>query len=238
MFARLPFTGAKALILSGGPGCGKGTQGKLLSDDRLEMGPFFRDIDNGTATDAFSSFIASRVDLKRMRAGFYLPDAPVNEVYRHLLGKLDTRSQLIVLDGVGRTVPQVHYTCDLLEEYGIMPEDIGCVYFDVDMEECRRRLLARAAISGRADDGSANVVNTRVNTFLHHEPFVKNALQQRCSFMELRVRTASTHRQLTAEQVQASIAEVYEQMRLALLGRMEIEIPEHAVRMEPVASSR
>jgi adenylate kinase len=62
-----------------------------------------------------------------------------------------------LLDGFPRSVEQAVEARKLAEQAGASPDAV--VYLDVPREELIRRILARAAVEGRADDNPETVAN-------------------------------------------------------------------------------
>lgn len=94
------------LVLLGGPGVGKGTQGELLSK-RLEIchistGDLFRAAGSARESDQTPAMAEA---MKYMRQGDLVPDSTVWEMVREQSGRLSSREGFL-LDGFPRTLPQ------------------------------------------------------------------------------------------------------------------------------------
>ena len=94
------------LVLLGGPGVGKGTQGELLSK-RLEIchistGDLFRAAGSAAESDQTPAMAEA---MKYMRRGDLVPDSTVWEMVREQSARLCSREGFL-LDGFPRTLPQ------------------------------------------------------------------------------------------------------------------------------------
>jgi adenylate kinase len=135
----------KALLLAA-PGAGKGTQGVRLAD-RLGV----RHI---AAGDLFRAAVSSDSEVGKLAAGYLargelVPDPVVIDMMvPHIADAAAAGGYL--LDGFPRNVEQAAAFADLEERLGIQLDAV--LHLEVDSAELVRRLLERAAISGRADD--------------------------------------------------------------------------------------
>ena len=94
------------VALFGAPGVGKGTYGKLISREFkhpvFSMGDYFRDvISKGQTGDAFVTKLR-----ETLRSGQYVDDAMVLEVIRRVRFESFKDEQVVLLDGVPRTIAQ------------------------------------------------------------------------------------------------------------------------------------
>ena len=146
------------LLLLGGPGAGKGTQGARLAE-RLEVehvaaGDALRDeVQRGTE---IGNRVAGYVD-----AGELVPDEVVVDLMTPIVAAA-AQSGGYILDGFPRNLAQARVADDAWEQRGIGPEAV--VYFEVPEAELRRRLLARAQTEGRSDD-TPEVIDNRLALF-------------------------------------------------------------------------
>src|SRR5262245_51963429 len=102
------------LILLGPPGCGKGTQAKLLSSrnglEHISTGDILRDaVRRGTPTGQWAGLL--------MKAGKLVPDELVNEVVADRFARPE-RPARFVMDGYPRTVGQAEAFGRVLAERG------------------------------------------------------------------------------------------------------------------------
>ncbi|TAM84491.1 MAG: adenylate kinase [Jatrophihabitans sp.] len=146
------------VLLIGPPGSGKGTQGERLAR-RLGL-------EHIAAGDLLRAEVAAGTPLGRqvsqiMRSGELVPDVVIIAlVMPKVLAAADAHGYL--LDGFPRTVAQAQEARALAERVGASPDAV--FYLDVPREELMRRILARAAVEGRADD-NAQTVATRLAVF-------------------------------------------------------------------------
>ena len=141
------------VLLIGPPGSGKGTQGERmaarLSIVHIAAGDLLRaEVEQGTALGRQAADI--------MRRGELVPDAVILSL---LLPKVLEAAQGngYVLDGFPRSVDQAVEARKLAEQADAGPDAV--VYLDAPRDELVRRILARAAEQGRADDNEATVQN-------------------------------------------------------------------------------
>ena len=141
------------VLLIGPPGSGKGTQGERLAR-RL-------DIEHIAAGDLLRAEVDADTELGReaaaiMQRGDLVPDRMILDL---LLPKVFDASRRggYVLDGFPRSVDQAVEARKLAERERAGPDAV--VYLDAPREELVRRILARAADQGRADDNEQTVQN-------------------------------------------------------------------------------
>ncbi len=147
------------VLLVAPPGAGKGTQGERIAArfdvPHLATGDLLRDhVDRGTDLGRSVQQLLARGEL--------VPDEVVLDMVRQALEQL--RGGGYVLDGVPRTMPQARALFALATELGMTADVV--LHLDVDDAELVRRLLARAASQGRADD-TEDVVRHRLA--LYHD---------------------------------------------------------------------
>lgn len=124
------------ILLSGPPGCGKGTQAELLVAKcgiaHYSTGDVFRDhIRRGTAIG-----IRAR---EYVQSGRLVPDEIVLEIARDFI--VANRSRDILFDGFPRTRPQAEGLDQILSELG---ETLNlAIFIDLSAEEIIRRLTSR-----------------------------------------------------------------------------------------------
>ena len=151
----------RSFILTGAPGCGKGTQGAILGEIprfyHFAMGDAFRSLD--TRTEIGQEFV------KYSSAGQLVPD---EVTIRLFLSQLDGRAtthdfkpdiDALVLDGVPRNRKQAELLSEHLDVLHIF--HLSCP----DRDELITRLRKRALKSGRLDDASEEVIHHRIRTY-------------------------------------------------------------------------
>ena len=141
------------ILLIGPPGSGKGTQGERLAQ---RLG-----IEHIAAGDLLRAEVQHEPPLGKrvsdiMAKGELVPDAVIlGLLMPRVLAAADANGYL--LDGFPRSLEQAVEARKLAELAGAAPDAV--VYLDVPREELVRRILARAATEGRADDNEETVQN-------------------------------------------------------------------------------
>jgi adenylate kinase len=151
----------------GPPGAGKGTQAKVVAErygiPAISTGDIFRaNVSQGTPLG---------VEAKRyMDKGDYVPDEVTNKMVRNRIDEPDAEPGFL-LDGYPRTLAQVQELDGMIKFTG--HELDAVVVLTVDGEELVQRLLARAALEGRADD-TEDVVRRRQDVYAEQtEPLIE-----------------------------------------------------------------
>lgn len=147
------------IVLFGAPGCGKGTQSKLLEErfslSHISTGEIIRgEIAAQTPLGVEMQTYISRGEL-----------APDSIVVGMIEGYLNTHSDIkgTVFDGFPRTTAQAEAFDKVL---GAMGEKVDVmIYMDVPEEELVKRILLRGKDSGRADDASEEVIRNRIKIY-------------------------------------------------------------------------
>jgi adenylate kinase len=141
------------LLLIGPPGSGKGTQGKRLAErlgiEHLATGDLLRaEVEAGTPLGREVADIMQRGDL--------VPDLTIVDlVMPRILAAAQASGYL--LDGFPRTVEQAERARRLAEHVDAAPDAV--LFLEVPQDELTRRILARSAQEGRADDNPETVAN-------------------------------------------------------------------------------
>ena len=151
----------QSLLLFGPPGSGKGTQGKIFGAIpgffHFSCGEVFRRLDVNSAI--------GRVFIERSARGELVPDDIVVEMWgRHIyaqeiLGAYKPETDLLVLDGIPRTVNQVELLkdrIDVLHVFHLVCPDEGKM-----IERLRRRALKE----NRLDDAREDVIRNRWDVY-------------------------------------------------------------------------
>ncbi len=156
----------KAILIFGPPGCGKGTQAKLLADDsryfHFSTGDMFRSLKNDPVMK--DSQIGKKVT-ELISGGNFVPDNLTIELLYKTLedyvqkGKYNPLEQTLILDGIPRNVPQVSLIKDR-----ILVEKIIYLYSE-DLMVFAERIAKRAQIEGRMDDANPQVVMKRLTVY-------------------------------------------------------------------------
>jgi len=159
------------VLLFGGPGCGKGTQGKALSGlpnvKHLAMGDIFRALD--PSSDIGREF------LSYSNKGLLVPDELTVRVWKwHVTdlvntGDVDPHTHILLLDGIPRTTAQV-------EQMACVINVLKIIHLVVKDEAVLiERLKGRALKSNRPDDAHEDVIKERLNVYRRTTEPVLNA---------------------------------------------------------------
>ena len=150
-----------SVLIFGGPGSGKGTQGVVLGNMpnlvHLSMGDIFRGLDKNSSIG--KEFLAYST------TGRLVPDDLTIRVFQHEVnqritaGQLDVDYHTLILDGIPRTVLQVELLHDVIEVKRV-------VYLMMeDRDALVARLVGRATKSDRPDDADETVIRQRIEVY-------------------------------------------------------------------------
>ncbi len=151
----------QSVFIFGPPGAGKGTVGKFLSSAgnhfHLSSGDVFRGLSpESPAGKLYHSFAGK---------GQLLPDDVTIEIWHHyVMGLIATnryfpKDQLLLLDGIPRTVKQV----EILERYITVKKII--LLESKHPDTLIQRIQRRALIEKRADDRDADILKNRLEIY-------------------------------------------------------------------------
>lgn len=146
----------RGILLFGYPGCGKGTQGKLLA-----ALPGFRHVATG---DIFRSLSPSHSLFepvqRHVRAGNLVPDDLVMDLFFHHVGGLGLAAdELLIIDGVPRNLRQVELLNARVEVTRIFMLTVD------DEQVVIERMRKRAREQNREDDASELVIRHRLEVY-------------------------------------------------------------------------
>lgn len=134
------------IILLGPPGCGKGTQGKmlapLLSYNYFSMGSTLR------AYVGLKEKLSKQVK-EVIEKGIIIPDDWIREIILEQFEKLPSADGL-VLDGFPRDIHQVHVLDEIIVQFKV--NRVKVLYIDVPKFKLLSRLGRREGIESRVDD--------------------------------------------------------------------------------------
>ncbi|PCI09254.1 adenylate kinase [bacterium] len=151
----------KTVLLFGAPGAGKGTQGSLLGSIpgyfHMSTGDMFRSLDKESELGQIFFEYSSKGEL--------VPDEVTLELwhtYVHaqaILGMYKPYSDLLILDGIPRTVAQT----TLMEQYINV---LGVVHLSaVNPDDMIARLQNRALEQNRVDDAKEDIIRNRLEIY-------------------------------------------------------------------------
>ena len=151
----------KTVLLFGPPGVGKGTQGKILGAIpgfvHWACGDAFRSIDPNSEMGKVFYEYSSRGEL--------VPDAFTVQLWQQAIavkaesGEYDTKRDLLILDGIPRTVEQAHLMDGQIEVLKVI--SIVCE----DREAMFERLRRRALKQNRHEDADEMVIHNRWDVY-------------------------------------------------------------------------
>jgi adenylate kinase len=151
----------KVIMLFGAPGAGKGTVGSMLctvgNHYHLSSGDIFRNLDPESEQGKMFHEYSSK--------GQLVPDELTIEICSNYIKELITtkqyrpEEQMLLLDGLPRTVSQAKILGDAIDVQHIIVLDIH------DEEEIVRRLSRRASIEGRKDDTDVAIIRQRIDEY-------------------------------------------------------------------------
>ncbi|MHB1770104.1 MAG: nucleoside monophosphate kinase [Minisyncoccota bacterium] len=156
--------GALTVFFIGKPGCGKGTQARLLSARTgwavISAGQQFRDI------AALDTKVGRKIK-SEIEAGLLAPHWFAMYLFQKALFSLPNDVS-VIFDGFNRTLPEAEL---ILESLSWLERPFSIFDIRVSDEEVRRRLMARKETEGRQDD---TVVNERLKEYdAYTEPAVE-----------------------------------------------------------------
>lgn len=151
----------QTVLLFGAPGAGKGTQGQLLGRIpgffHMSTGDMFRSLDK-------DSELAKTFNQYSSKGGL-VPDEVTIELwntYVHaqtILGLFKPNTDLLILDGLPRTVAQTSLVDQHIDVLGIIHLAAA------DREDMVRRLRKRALQEKRVDDAREDVIRNRLDIY-------------------------------------------------------------------------
>lgn len=151
----------KTLLLFGAPGCGKGTQGKILGTIpgffHCSCGEVFRSLRMDTDL--------GKVFVQYSSQGQLVPDEPTVELWRQFIancehaGRYHPGADTLLLDGIPRNVRQAELLRDTLDVRAII--HLSCP----DNDKLVERLQRRALRENRLDDANLDVIRDRLATY-------------------------------------------------------------------------
>lgn len=151
----------RTILLFGAPGCGKGTQGKILGT----IPHFFHCACGDVFRNLTIESKLGRVFIEYSSRGELVPDPPTIDLWRQSIedntriGRFHPDTDTLVLDGIPRNVHQAEMLKDTLKVVGIF------YLRSTNMQNLIKRLQRRALKENRLDDANLDVIRTRLKTY-------------------------------------------------------------------------
>lgn len=147
------------IIISGAPGCGKGTQAKKVAEylkfKHLSTGDILRtEINAQTELGKLAQFHIDK--------GNFVPDNVAIEMINNFIDK-NNNIKGIVFDGFPRTYPQCTAFDKLIINKNIKSNI--CISIDVKETELKKRLLKRKEYANRPDDACIEIIEHRLDLY-------------------------------------------------------------------------
>jgi adenylate kinase len=150
----------KTILLFGAPGSGKGTQGKILGAIpgffHSSTGDIFRSLDLQSPT--------GRTVWEYVSKGKLVPDGLTINIWKQylqgmeLINQFHPETEIIVLDGLPRSVEQAKILEDTLDVLKV-------IHLVADQAKMVERLRRRALKENRVDDASDEVIGRRFEIY-------------------------------------------------------------------------
>lgn len=165
-----------AIFFIGKPGCGKGTQAKLLADQAgwpiFASGKLFREIAK------LDTPVGRKVKMEN-DAGMLAPHWFAMYLYMKSLFSIAEDSG-VIFDGFNRKVPEAELVIDSLKW---LNRSFVVLHIQVSDDEVRRRLSGRKEIEGRADDSA---VDERLKEYYEHTEHAIEVFRATGRLLEIR----------------------------------------------------
>jgi UMP-CMP kinase len=163
----------KVVFVLGGPGAGKGTQCKLISDEfdfvHLSAGDLLREERQRPGSE-YGELIESYI-----RDGKIVPVQITCSLLKRAMENHGWENGKFLIDGFPRNMDNLQGWKDATE--GLVEEKF-CLFFDCPEAVMEERVLARGATSGRSDD-NVESIRKRFKTFIESTmPIVESFREQ------------------------------------------------------------
>jgi adenylate kinase len=151
----------RCVLLFGAPGVGKGTQGKIMG----AIPNFFHCACGDVFRNLRPDSPLGKVFIEYSSRGELVPDEQTVELWRQFIdnntkiGRFHPDSDLLVLDGIPRNVPQAEILHDTL--------DVRAVFYlkTASDDDLIHRIQRRAIKENRLDDANLDVIRHRLDTY-------------------------------------------------------------------------
>lgn len=154
----------RCILLFGPPGSGKGTQGKKLGEldgfFHLATGDIFRSLDPESELGQQFVHYSTRGELVPDDLTMKIWDAHVQKLIKS--GAFNPATDILLLDGMPRTVPQAKALKGLIEALAIIHLTVA------NIDDMVKRMKKRAEKEGRLDDADESVIRNRFDVY-HRE---------------------------------------------------------------------
>lgn len=151
----------RTILLFGAPGAGKGTQGKMLGNisgfHHFSTGDMFRNLDPHSDLGKTFHRYSSQGEL--------VPDELTVQLWKrhaeaqHTLNMFHPHTDLLILDGIPRSVRQTELMDEHIRVLGIVRLEA------TDPQQMLTRLRSRALKEGRPDDGQESIIRRRLEVY-------------------------------------------------------------------------
>ena len=151
----------QAILMLGAPGIGKSTYSKEIIKDggyfMFSTGEMFRNLDPSTEIGAKVKEIINSGDLVDDETAVALAKETLNRYVSE--GKFDPENEIILLDGIPRTIPQVEMVKEFLDIKQVVDYYVNNEQILID------RIMDRG--EGRVDDSNEEIVRKRIDKYNH-----------------------------------------------------------------------
>ncbi|WP_185877223.1 adenylate kinase family protein [Blattabacterium cuenoti] len=168
------------IILSGPPGCGKGTQAKIIANNfgfiHLSTGKIFRNhIKKNTDLGKIVAFYINKGEL--------VPDIITTNIVNTEIKKLSSYKG-IIYDGYPRTKNQIISLEKTLKKFSIGKISI-IFFFLIDNKSLINRLLKRGKEKFRNDDMNITIIKKRIEAYNNETYFIWKNIKWKNIIMKL-----------------------------------------------------